>query len=62
MIPSIVVKAAIAKTSSTLPAAIHKVGIPFSTPSPCSEAASIPGTTTAGETAESANLKWNADD
>ena len=57
MIPSITVNIAMAKTSSTLPAAIHKVGIPFSTPSFCSERESIPGTTTAGETAESANLQ-----
>ena len=47
----------IARTSSTLAAAITKVGIPLATPYPCSEIDKRHGTTTAGVTADKTNLK-----
>lgn len=46
-----------AKTSSTLAAAMTRVGIPLSRPQPLSERLRRLGTTTAGDTAAKTNLK-----
>lgn len=56
-IPRHVLKPVIATMSSMLPAAINKVGTPFSTPYPPACKISIEGTTTAGETAPRTKLK-----
>lgn len=56
-IPRQVLKPVIARMSSMLPAAISKVGTPFSTPYPPACKISIEGTTTAGETAPRTKLK-----
>ncbi len=60
-IPKQVVKQVMAMMSSTLHAAMSRVGIPCSKPYPSLCRSSIDGTTTAGETAPRTNLpsrKW----
>ena len=47
VIPSVIVNTEMAKTSSTLDAAMIRVGIPLATPNPCSWRARRRGTTTA---------------
>ena len=49
--------AEMARTSSTLEAAITKVGIPFSCPQPSSDRRNMHGTITAGVTADKINLQ-----
>lgn len=56
-IPRQVLKPVIARMSSMLPAAMSKVGTPFSTPYPPACKISMEGTTTAGETAPRTKLK-----
>lgn len=56
-IPKQVVKQVIAMMSSTLHAAMRRVGIPCSKPYPSLCRSSIDGTTTAGETAPRTNLE-----
>lgn len=60
-IPKQVLKPVIAKMSSKLPAAISKVGMPLSTPYLPACKTSIDGTTTAGDTAPTTNLKAHND-
>lgn len=55
--PKHVVNPVMARMSSKLPAAIRRVGIPCSTPYPSFCSISIDGTTTAGDTAPSTNLR-----
>ena len=57
--PRRMVKQEIASTSSTLAAAITRVGIPLSTPQPCSWRLRRQGTTTAGDTAARTNPSMN---
>lgn len=55
--PRQAVKPVMARTSSKLPAAISKVGMPCSTPKPSFWSRSMEGTTTAGDTAPSTKLQ-----
>lgn len=58
--PIMTLKPVMARTSSRLAAAITSVGMPASTPYPSSANFSRPGTTTAGDTAATMNLRERA--
>ena len=57
VIPNSTPNALMAKTSSTLAAAVTSVGIPLSTPRPRKKRLTMLGTTTAGDTAPSTDLQ-----